>query len=248
MNMINNLSMRGKLLTLVVPALVVIAWFAMDSIARSYEELGSMRQLRTMVELADIGDPLIETLQKERGRSAVTFASQTGTDGARQATRELETQRQQTDARLRDYEAQLETLLASADFDDSVTENIQSVKQALDNLNSLRQAVDRQSIAAAESAKRYTTTIMSLMDRIPLIIRRSTDAGLTREVTAYYTLAEATERAGRERAAGASLIRSGDFDLPSIQRIAALGGQQDAYLNQALGLLSSDSALSTSLN
>lgn len=61
-------------------------------------------------------------------------------------------------------------------------------------------------------------------------------------------LAEATERAGRERATGASLIRSGDFDLPSIQRIAALGGQQDAYLNKALSMLSSDSALSTSLN
>ncbi|MDK8463300.1 methyl-accepting chemotaxis protein [Marinobacter sp. SS13-12] len=66
-------------------------------------------------------------------------------------------------------------------------------------------------------------------------------------MSAYYALAETTERAGRERAAGASLIRSGDFDLPSIQNIAALGGQQDSYLNQALNMLPSDAALSTSL-
>lgn len=247
MNLINNLSMRGKLLTLVMPALVVIAYFAMDSIASSYDELGTMRQLQTMVELADIGDPLIETLQKERGRSAVKFASQPETDAARQASRELESQRQQTDASLQDYRAQLDTLLAGANFDNSVTRNIQSVKQALGNLGSLRQSVDRRSIAASEAAERYTAVITALVERIPLIIRRSTDPTLTRRVSAYYALAETTERAGRERAAGASVVRSGDFDLPSIQRVAALGGQQDAYINQALSMLTADARLGDSL-
>ncbi|PXX93729.1 chemotaxis protein [Marinobacter vulgaris] len=247
MSLINNLSMRGKLLALVLPALVVIAYFAMDSITTSYDELGNMRELRTMVELADIGDPLIETLQKERGRSAVAFASQAGTEIAKQANRDLGVQRQQTDTRLREYDAQLNTLRLEATFDDSVDDNIRSVQQALGNLDSLRESVDRRSIAAAESAKRYTALIMELVERIPLIIRRSTDPGLTREVNAYYALAETTERAGRERAAGASLIRSGDFDLPSIQQIADLGGQQQAYLNQALSMLSSEAPLTTAL-
>ncbi|NMT62065.1 methyl-accepting chemotaxis protein [Marinobacter orientalis] len=247
MGLINNLSMRGKLLALVLPALVVIAYFARDTIATSYDELGNMRELRTMVELADISDPLIETLQKERGRSAVAFASRAGTDTAKQASRDLGMQRQQTDIRLRGYSAQLDTLMVEAIFDASVSDNIQSVQQALGNLNSLRQSIDSRSIAATESAERYTALIMELLERIPLIIRRSTDAGLTRKVNAYYALAEATERAGRERAAGASLIRSGDFDLPSIRQIAALGGQQEAYLNQTLSMLSSDAPLTTTL-
>lgn len=247
MNLINNLSMRGKLLTLVVPAFLVIAWFAMSSIAASYDELGNMRQLRTMVELTGIGDPLIEALQKERGRTAVAFASQPGTDTARRSNQELATQRQQTDARLRVYRDNLESLLAEANFDENVTQNIQSVNQALDNLGSLRQSIDSRTITTSESAKRYTTVIMGLVERIPLIVRRATDAGLTREVNAYYALAETTERAGRERAAGASVIRSGDFDLTSIQRIAALGGQQDAYLSQAGSMLASDSTLISAL-
>jgi hypothetical protein len=75
MNLINNLSMRGKLTTLVVPALLVILYFAIESIVLNYGELSDMRQLRSMVELAETGDPLTETLQKERGRSAVFFAS-----------------------------------------------------------------------------------------------------------------------------------------------------------------------------
>ena len=67
MNFINNLSMRGKLITLVTPALLVILFFAAESVLLNYGDLSDMRQLSAMVELAKTGDPLTETLQKERG-------------------------------------------------------------------------------------------------------------------------------------------------------------------------------------
>ena len=44
--------MRGKLVTLVVPALLVILFFAAGSIVLSYGKLGDMRELGKMVELA----------------------------------------------------------------------------------------------------------------------------------------------------------------------------------------------------
>jgi methyl-accepting chemotaxis protein len=88
---------------------------------------------------------------------------------------------------------------------------------------------------------------MGLVDRIPLIIRGSTDPELTREVNAYYALAEVAEMAGRERAIGASLIRSGDFDLPTLRRIAGLAGQQEGYFNQALAMFASGSELRENL-
>ena len=247
MNLINNLSMRGKLTTLVVPALLVILYFAIESIVLNYGELSDMRQLRSMVELAETGDPLTETLQKERGRSAVFFASEPGTDAARQAERDLAEQRRQTDVRISAYHQGINSLMADASFESSVEASIQSVRQGLDNLDSLRRAVDSRSIAAGDSATRYTTLIMGLVDRIPLIIRGSTDPELTREVNAYYALAEVAEMAGRERAIGASLIRSGDFDLPTLRRIAGLAGQQEGYFNQALAMFASGSELRENL-
>ncbi|WP_286803880.1 methyl-accepting chemotaxis protein [Marinobacter sp. UBA2498] len=247
MNLINNLSMRGKLTTLVVPALLVILYFAIESIVLNYGELSDMRQLRSMVELAETGDPLTETLQKERGRSAVFFASEPGTDAARQAERDLAEQRRQTDVRISAYHQGINSLMADASFESSVEASIQSVRQGLDNLDSLRRAVDSRSIAAGDSATRYTTLIMGLVDRIPLIIRGSTDPELTREVNAYYALAEVAEMAGRERAIGASLIRSGEFDLPTLRRIAGLAGQQDGYFNQALAMFASGSELRENL-
>jgi len=243
MNLINNLSMRGKLITLVVPALLVLLFFAADSVVTNYGELNSMRQLRSMVELAETGDPLTETLQKERGRSAVFLASKPGTDSARQASANLAEQRRQTDARIADYQQGIEAMMVKVSFDNSVESSIQEVRRGLSKLDTLRNSIDNRSLAAGDSASRYTAMIMELVERIALIIRRSTDPELTRDVNAYYALAELAERAGRERAVGASLIRSGNFDLPTLRKIAGLEGQQDAFFNEALAMLNSEDPL-----
>lgn len=243
MKFINNLSMRGKLITLVVPALLVILFFAVESIVVNYGELSDMRQLRSKVQLAQAGDHLTEALQMERGRSAVFLASSPGTDTARQAERDLAEQRRQTDTRISDYHRDISALLADAYFDKTVEKSIQSVSQGLDNIDNLRRSVDNRS----DAGPRYTAMIMGLIDRIGLIVRRSTDPELTREVNGYYALAKVAEMAGRERAAGASMIRSGDFDLPSVARIAGLGGQQEAFLNEAITMLASDNEIRATL-
>ena len=216
MKLINNLSMRGKLVTLVVPALLVILFFAAGNIVLSYGKLGDMRELGEMVELAQAGDPLTEALQKERGRSAVFLASKPGSDAARQAERDLRDQRNQTDNRISAYFREIEALMADTEFDQSVETSIRSVREGLGNLGALRNSVDNRS----DAAPRYTAMIMELIDRIGLIVRRSTDPEITREVNGYYALANVAEMAGRERAAGASMIRSGDFNLPAVARIA----------------------------
>ncbi len=236
MKLINNLSMRGKLITLVVPALLVIVFFAVESIAVNYGELGNMRQLLSQVELAEAGDPLTEALQRERGRSAVFLASSPDSDAARQAERDLAEQRRQTDTRIADYQGQIRALTTEGSFDKTVETSIQSVQQELDNIGALRRAVDNRS----DASRGYTTLIMGLIERIGLVVRRSTDPELTREVNGYYALAKAAEMAGRERATGASLIRSGDFDLPTVTKIAGLGGQQEAFLNEAIAMLAAD--------
>ncbi|MEC7377279.1 MAG: methyl-accepting chemotaxis protein [Pseudomonadota bacterium] len=240
MKLINNLSMRGKLMTLVVPALLVILYFALDSIALNYSERENMQHLRAAVELAEIGDPLTESLQKERGRSAVLLAARPDSEGALQAGRDLASQRQETDSRISVYRQSIQALTARSEFDATVAESIQSVERSLASLAQIRRSIDGRAITASEAASYYTGTITSLTDRIGLIVRRTSDADLTRQINAYRAMAELAERAGRERAAGAALIRSGEFDLPTLQRIAGLAGQQQAYLDNALAMLASD--------
>lgn len=240
MSFINNMSMRNKLLALVIPALLVTLYFAFDSILRNYSDLTDYKKLSSMVKLAEIGDPLVEELQKERGRSAVVLASTPGSTGFDKARSALTQQRQQTDAGISRYQAELTSLLAEVDFDRDVQSTVTSVHQGLENLEILRQSVDNRAIKPGESGSRYTSLITGLLDRIPLIIRRTSDPALTREITAYYSLAEAVEVSGRERAAGAAFIRNGIFDLPALRRVADLGGQQKAHLRKAVSMLKAD--------
>lgn len=240
-NVINNLSMRGKLITLVVPALLVIIYFAAESLVLNTGQLDDMRQLRSLVELADIGDPLIETLQKERGRSAVVVSNGSDRDAARQAEQALTNQRRQTDARLSEYHNRISNLTQKTSFTPAVTNSIQAVEQDLAALDRLRSSVDNGSINGREAGGRYTQLITGLLDRLPLVISRSTDPELTRNINAYYALAEAAEAAGKERAAGAALISSGNFDLPTIQKIATFGGHQEAFIREAAAMQTSDS-------
>ncbi|WP_417513158.1 methyl-accepting chemotaxis protein [Marinobacter sp.] len=242
-NLINNLSMRGKLITLVIPALLVIVYFAVESIVVNTGQLGNMRQLHSLVQLADIGDPLIETLQKERGRSAVVLSNGTDRDAARQAEQALTRQRQQTDTRLSDYRTRTASLVKEASFSPVVSNSIQAMEKELNALARLRSDIDNRSVSGNEAGARYTKLITGLLDRIPLLIARSTDPGLTRDINAYYALAEAAEAAGKERAAGAALINSGDFDLPAIQKIAAFEGHQEAFIREARAMLKTDSEL-----
>ncbi|WP_417544977.1 methyl-accepting chemotaxis protein [Marinobacter sp.] len=246
-NIINDLSMRGKLITLVVPALLVIGYFAIESFVLNTGQLRAMQQLHSLVQLADIGDPLMETLQKERGRSAVVLSGGSDRDAARQAKQALAQQRSQTDARLSDYSSRISGLTQEVIFSPVVTNNIQSVAQDLATLDQLRSNVDSGSVNGREAGARYTRLITSLLDRIPLLIARSTDPTLTRNINAYYALAEAAESAGKERAAGAALISSGNFDLPAIQKIAAFEGHQEALIRQTGAMLIGDSELLTVL-
>ncbi|MBK1850498.1 nitrate- and nitrite sensing domain-containing protein [Marinobacter sp. 1-4A] len=246
-NIINNLSMRGKLITLVMPALLVIIYFAVESIALNAGQLNDMKQLRLLVQLANIGDPLIETLQKERGRSAVVLSGGSNREAAQQAKQALASQRLQTNNRLSDYRSNLTALQQEASFGPEVTASIDSVDQKLATIDQLRSSVDRGSLSGLEAGGRYTQPIAGLLNRIPLIISRSTDPELTRDINAYYALAEAAEAAGKERATGAALISSGDFDLPSIQKIAAFEGHQEAFIREASAMLVSDPAQLTAL-
>jgi len=242
-NIINNLSMRGKLITLVVPALLVIVYFAAESVALNTGELGDMRELRSLVQLADIDDPLIETLQKERGRSAVVLSSGSDRGAARQAEQALTNQRRQTDTQLSEYHARITNLTQETTFGPAVTNSIQSVDQDLAILDRLRSSVNKGSINGSEAGIRYTQLITGLLSRIPLVISQSTDPELTRNINAYYALAEAAEAAGKERAAGAALISGGNFDLPAIQKIATFEGHQEAFIREAGAMLTSDSTL-----
>ncbi|TBW49356.1 HAMP domain-containing protein [Marinobacter halodurans] len=240
---LHTLSIRGKLLALVTPALVVILIFAGNAVRSSYSDYQNAQILDGMIELAKLGAPVIQELQRERGRSAVFLASGGQSSEAANA---LRSQRTQSDRAILSYRQSVQRLLAESSLPAVLVDGIKASNEKLDELSRHRQAIDQRDMTGAESAKYYTALIAQLIDREKQIIRQSTSDRITRQMSAYHAMSEATEMAGRERAIGASLVQSREFSLATVTRIASLKGEQDALFRLAVSLLPSDIRLSVS--
>lgn len=80
LSLLRNLSMRGKLLLLILPALAGTLYFSGSTIADRYAHLQSTESSQALFELVLTADPALENLQKERGLTALYIASG-GADG-----------------------------------------------------------------------------------------------------------------------------------------------------------------------
>ncbi|PSF07156.1 chemotaxis protein [Marinobacter fuscus] len=247
MSLLNNLSMRGKLVTLVLPALLVILFFAIQNISRNLDTLTDMQEFQAMARLAELGDPLVATLQRERGRSAIFLSTYTDSDEEQPAATALASQRRETDQTLQQYLSGIEALTADSDFDATISRSIEQFRHSISKLAELRRAIDARALANSDSVSRYSGLIMQMIERVPLLVRRASDPAQTRQISAYFSLALAAEMAGRERAVGAGVIESGGFELPTISGIANLWGQQNAFFQSAIEMLPGESDMRAKL-
>lgn len=247
MQLINNLSMKAKLITLVLPSLLVMLFFALNQVQQSRSQLAGLQQLQALADLAEQADPVIEALQAERGNSALYLASDNNTNAADQTRRTLAAARQQTDAALQSYQAGLQRLTASTTFDQAVTDSINQFAGAIANLQRLRSQIDQRSIAADDSFASFSGWVNQLMERVPLLMRRASNPAIANQLNAYFMLAEAVEMAGRERAGGAALLRQNNHQQSAIIPLAGLAGRQTAYLHGASSQLPRNDAANLAL-
>jgi len=241
MNWLRSLSMRSKLIVLVLPVLLAMLLFVSQSVISDYSDLKEMGELQGMTNLVALADPVIDALQVERGRSAIVLTNNADTDQREVALQALQAKKHITDQQLAQYRRQLPDIMQAQKFDSGVLSSIEESQNSLLGLTALRQSILDGKIKPAESAARYTVMVRQLIDRIPLIIRRTDNAELTRQVNAYLNMAEAAENAGTERAQGAVLISTSEFSLSRLNQLAELAGAQDGHMSAAVAMLPTDS-------
>ena len=234
MSWLNHLSMRGKLLLLILPALVAILWFSLSAFWASSVRVTQTRALLDQVALTQAVDPLIENLQKERGLTALMLASG-GSDS--RAEQRLAEQRLVTDRQLGEFRQRWPGLAEALPQNGTLQSQIDTVKQQLGTLGQLRDEADRSALTIAEATGRYSTAIMAMISLTPDVLHTVDNGQLSRGLSGYFTLTMAAEWAGRERAAGAAIIRSGMTDFVAYAGLSRLAGRQQALLETAGDLL-----------
>ncbi|MEH6368020.1 MAG: methyl-accepting chemotaxis protein [Pseudomonas marincola] len=232
LSLLRNISMRGKLLLLILPALLGTLYFSITTVSARYTNLEATEAARDLFNLVLVADPLVENLQKERGLTALLIASG-GADG--RVIERLEAQREQTDASLVAFSNELESLEGAVRV--VIAPQLARASPALGELASLRDRVMTEDLEAATVSAAFTQAAAQLIALSPEILHQSEEPQLTRLMGAFYALTEATEWAAQEMASGAAVLSEGTVSLALAAEVSGAGARKQALLDAAASLL-----------
>ncbi|MFO8044915.1 MAG: nitrate- and nitrite sensing domain-containing protein [Halomonas sp.] len=219
---------RKFLLTLLLP-LLALAWFAGSGIVERQRLAANMVELESLTVLAQHGGNLVHEMQRERGMTAGYLGSQGSQFGNRLAAQRIQSDQQIAD--LRNYLSSTKVQL-----DELMQTRLDRVHQLLSSHQSLRQRVDSLGIDVAEAIGHYTRLNEELITMVARMTQRTDAASITRGLSAYYTLLEAKELAGIERAVLANAFSANIMRTAAYQQLLSLIGEEAAFLKAFDGL------------
>ncbi len=205
-----------------VLALIVMSAVVMtDQISNAFEK----KRVRQIAELAPDISNLVHELQKERGRSAGFIAS-----NGRVFRDHIAQQRILTNQKLAIARKALKHL-ETHEKQSQLGGTSKVALQELTHLDAKRSQIDALRMTIPTMAKYYTSTIQTLLSTVNEMHRVSTDDETSKEIASYIEFLQGKERAGLERAMGATGFSSGAFKVDTFYKFVKFIESQNAYFH-----------------
>lgn len=234
MNFFKNLSLKIKLLLIVILPLSAYLYVAGSNLLTDYRQFKSYGSILELSQLSVNISSLVHELQKERGASAGFLGSK-----GRKFGDKIITQRGATDG----IKTTLTEYLVGFDMKRFDAELERKMDKALSHLNSLeraRQGISNQQHSVKEAVNYFTTANTYLLDIIGYMTHLSSDAVLAAQIGAYYNFLQSKERAGKERAVMSGVFSKGSFTADTYSLFIQLVTEQNTYLSVFEALATSD--------
>ncbi|MEZ8035313.1 methyl-accepting chemotaxis protein [Vibrio crassostreae] len=220
---LTDMSFKQKIIALLILPILGFLWLSASTISKSVETTSEMSSLNQLTRLSVVYSELVHELQKERGMTAGFIGSQ-GT----KFVSELRAQRTSADNR-RNQRAEY---WQSAEIDlPQISRLNTEISQSLNQITSIRNRVDSQSIPLSEALGYYTKLNAKLLSVSALIAELSSDATITTETIAYYNFLQGKERAGIERAVLNNTFSKNEFGPGMLVKFISLVTQQNTYFS-----------------
>ncbi|MEZ8983727.1 methyl-accepting chemotaxis protein [Vibrio cyclitrophicus] len=220
---LTDMSFKQKIIALLILPILGFLWLSVSAISKGVETTSEMSSLNQLTRLSVVYSELVHELQKERGMTAGFIGSQ-GT----QFVSELRSQRASADTR-RDQRSEY---WQSADIDlPQITKLNTEISRSLNQITSIRNRVDSQSIPLSEALGYYTQLNAKLLSVSAFIAELSSDATITTETIAYYNFLQGKERAGIERAVLNNTFSKNEFGPGMLVRFISLMTEQNTYFS-----------------
>ncbi|MDH6023846.1 methyl-accepting chemotaxis protein [Vibrio splendidus] len=220
---LTDMSFKQKIIALLTLPILGFLWLSVSAISKGVETTSEMSSLNQLTRLSVVYSELVHELQKERGMTAGFIGSQ-GT----KFVSELRAQRTSADIRRN----QRTEYWQSAEIDlPQISRLNNEISQSLNQITSIRNRVDSQSIPLSEALGYYTKLNAKLLSVSALIAELSSDATITTETIAYYNFLQGKERAGIERAVLNNTFSKNEFGPGMLVKFISLVTEQNTYFS-----------------
>jgi len=220
--MLKNLSIRIKLLLLLLLPVLGLLFFAGRELLDKYATLQDLRKTEHLVGLSIRSGALIHELQKERGLSS-GFINTKG----EKFKDDLSKQRKLSD----DQFMQLANYIAAnEDAEELVKPALEAATKQKEKLQETRNRIDALSIEGKDSFAFYSGINYSYLDVVAAVARSSREPELMRAGISYFAFSKVKEEMGKERATLNAVISSNIFNPETYQRTFAILSAQKSFL------------------
>jgi methyl-accepting chemotaxis protein len=224
MQFFRNLSIKFKLMLLVLLPLLLAVVFILAALSKSWNSTKNMETAEVLLAVASSSNNLIHELQKERGASAVYLSSQ-----GKLFKEKLKTQRSLSDKLRQEFEKVLQSNQALIE-DSTVQKHLNAIERSLSKLAGVRSQVDGLTISAADALGYYTEQNTLMLKTTFYLTDRVQDREIASLSSSYYYFLKGKERAGIERAVLSSVLGFDKATAVQKERYITLAVEQNNYL------------------
>ena len=224
---IGNLSLKQKLLMVVLPPLFACFLYGALFLIEKYEYRQELKVVVQLSELAVTNSNFVHELQKERGMSAGFIGS-----AGKAFAGKIPSQRQLTDTQLKYFQSFIENHNLPAVF----TPKLRDLNTQLSKLASIRSQVDNLSISVADEVAYYTALNRELLAIVDETAKTGANQEIAIKAAAFSAFLQMKERAGIERAVLSSTFGQAGFKPKVYAKFITLVSEQNSYLERFIAL------------
>ncbi|MDX9740682.1 MAG: nitrate- and nitrite sensing domain-containing protein, partial [Gammaproteobacteria bacterium] len=231
---LNNLSIRNKIVLMMIFPILGVIYFAADGIINRQGLASEMATVHDLAGVAGKASAVVHETQRERGMVAAFIGSQ-----GREFAAELPSQQGNTDRAISDFRELLQQVDV-ASFGTGIAAKLDAAVRDFGGLSGHRQGVSSMRLSAAEGIAFYTNINVKLLDMIGELSKSTSHGDVGRQLAAYYNFLQAKERAGIERAVLADTFAAGHFGDGMFARYAGLVAAQQASFDSFMTFASEE--------
>ena len=224
---IGNLSLKQKLLMVVLPPLFACFLYGALFLIEKYEYRQELKVVVQLSELAVTNSNFVHELQKEQGMSARFIGS-----AGKALAGKIPSQRQLTDTQLKYFQSFIENHNLPAVF----APKLRDLNTQLSKLASIRSQVDSLTISVADEVAYYTALNRELLAIVDETAKTGANQEIAIKAAAFSAFLQMKERAGIERAVLSSTFGQAGFKPKVYAKFITLVSEQNSYLERFIAL------------